>query len=64
LYFLVGITSSGLDLKNTFLGCQKGDIESSISKIENKNVALAGVVHPLRDEIEVNGGRGSFLLLL
>jgi hypothetical protein len=33
---------SGLDLENTFFNRQKGDIESSTSKIENKNVALAG----------------------
>jgi len=47
----MGITSSGLDLEDTFFNCQKGDIESSSSKIENENIAFAGdfLIKAIRD---------------
>ena len=37
----MGITSSGLDLKNTLLNGEERDIESSSSKIEDEDVSLA-----------------------
>jgi len=54
----VGISSSGLDLENTFFDRQQGDIESSTSKIENKNVALAG---DLLVEAVGNSSSGRFI---
>jgi hypothetical protein len=36
----VSVTSSGLDLEDTILNGEEGDIESSSSKIEDENIAL------------------------
>ena len=37
----MGITSSSLDLENTLLNRQEGNIEGSSTKIEDEDVALA-----------------------
>jgi hypothetical protein len=37
----VSVTSHSLDLKNTLFNCQKRDIESSTTKIENQHVPSA-----------------------
>jgi len=36
----VSVTCSGLDLKDTFLNGQEGDIECTTTKIEDEDVAL------------------------
>ena len=54
----VGVTSGGLDLEDTLLNGQEGDIESSTSEIEDENVALT-----LDLLVEtVSNGRGGWLV--
>ena len=54
----VGITSCGLDLEDTLLDGQEGDIEGSSTEIEDENVTLAS---DLLVETVGNGSSGGFV---
>ena len=36
----VGVSSSGLNLENSILNCEKGHVESSATHVINENIAL------------------------
>jgi hypothetical protein len=52
----VSVTGCGLDFKDTLFNDQKGDIEGSSTKIEDKNITLAGDF--LVETVGDSGSRG------
>ena len=56
----VGVTCGSLDLEDTFLNREEGDIESSSSEIEDQNVALASA---LLVKTVGDGGSGGSLMI-
>src|SRR6267154_4469538 len=51
-----GVTGSGLDLEDTLLDGQEGDIEGSSTEIENEHIALAD--HLLVETVRHSSSRG------